>query len=70
MSTKSKKAKTSAKGGVKKGKTTRHHQRIHHLILNTSQLEESGEVRSTERDGEDRSSDVESATIAPETSLE
>ena len=30
-------------------------------------VEESGEVRSTERDGEDRSSDVKSATIAPET---
>ena len=28
-------------------------------------VEESGEVRSTERDGEDRSLDVESATIAP-----
>ena len=52
MSSKSKMAKTSAKGGVKKEK---------------SGTPPSGGVRNTERDGENRSSTVESVKIAPET---
>ena len=67
MSSKSKKAKTSAKGGVKKGKSRTLPEDSASDTGHQSVAEESGEVRSTERDGEDRSSDVESTTIAPET---
>ena len=67
MSSKSKKAKTSAKGGVKKGESRTLPEDSASDTGHQSMVQESGEVRSTERDGEDRSSDVESAAIAPET---
>ena len=58
MSSKSKMAKTSAKGGVKKGKSGTPPEDSSYDSELKSMVEESGGVRNTERDGDDRSSTV------------